>query len=76
MTDHVKTKHKLQNIPTKLEFNTLLDSIVLSDKERRLMQLYYVERKDFDFIADELGYTKSGVLKIHRRILKRIEALI
>jgi DNA-directed RNA polymerase specialized sigma subunit len=76
MTDHIKTRKKLQSIPTKLEFNTLLDSIVLSDKERQMMQLYYVERKDFDYIADELGYTKSGILRMHKRVLKRIEALI
>lgn len=76
MTDHIKTRKKLQSIPTKLEFNALLDSIVLSDKEKRMMQLYYVERKDFDYIADELGYTKSGILRMHKRVLKRIEALI
>lgn len=76
MTDHIKTRKKLQSIPTKLEFNALLDSIVLSDKEKQMMQLYYVERKDFDYIADELGYTKSGILRMHKRVLKRIEALI
>jgi len=76
MTDHIKTRRKLQSIPTKLEFNALLDSIVLSDKEKQMMQLYYVERKDFDCIADELGYTKSGILRMHKRVLKRIEALI
>lgn len=76
MTEHIKTKHKLQSIPTKLEFNTLLDSIVLSDKERQMMQLFYVERKDFDYIADVMGYTKSGIIRMHKRVLKRIEALI
>lgn len=76
MTEHIKTKHKLQSIPTKLEFNALLDSIVLSDKERQMMQLFYVERKDFDYIADVMGYTKSGIIRMHKRVLKRIEALI
>lgn len=49
---------------------------MLSDKEKRLMQMYYVERKSFDYIADELGYSKAGVIKMHQRILKRIEAPI
>lgn len=76
MTDHIKTKHKLKQIPTKMEFNSLLDSIILSDKEKQLMQMFYVEQKDLDFIADTMGYSKAGVIKMHQRILKRIEALI
>ena len=76
MTDHVKIKRKLKQIPTKIEFNSLLDSIILSDKERHLMEMLYVEQKDFDFIADAMGYSKAGVTKMHQRILKRIEALI
>lgn len=76
MTDHIKTRNKLKRIPTKIEFNSLLESIILSDKEKQLMQLYYVEQKDFDYIADLMGYSKAGIIKMHQRILKRIEALI
>lgn len=76
MTDHIKVRKKLKQIPTKIEFNSLLDSIILSEKEKRLMQMFYIEQKDFDYIADVLGYTKAGVIKMHQRILKRIEALI
>ena len=76
MTHHLQTKHKLQQIPSKMEFNSLLEECMLSDKEKLLMKMYYVERKDFDYIADELGYSKAGIIKMHQRILKRIEALI
>ena len=76
MTDHIKTKHKLQSIPTKLQFNDLLDGIMLNDNERQMMEMYYIQRKDFDYIADTLGYTKSGIIRMHKRVLKRIEALI
>lgn len=76
MTHHIDIKHKVQQIPSKLEFNSLLENSMLSDKEKRLMQMYYIERKSFDYIADELGYSKAGVIKMHQRILKRIEALI
>ena len=76
MTDHIKTRKKLKQIPTKIEFNSLLDGIILSEKEKQLMQMFYIEQKDFDYIADVLGYTKAGVIKMHQRILKRIEALI
>ncbi len=76
MTEHMKTKNKIKQIGSKIEFNTLLDNIILSDTERQMMQLYYVERKDFEYIADSLGYTKAGIQKMHKRVLKRIEALI
>ena len=76
MTEHIKTKHKLKQIPTKLEFYSLVDELILSEKEKQLMYMYYVEKRDFDYIADTLGYSKAGVLKMHRRILKQVEALI
>lgn len=76
MTNHIKTRNKLKQIPTKMEFNSLLESIILNDKEKQLMHMFYVEQKDLDYIADVLGYTKAGVTKMHQRILKRIEALI
>lgn len=76
MTEHIKTRNKLKQIPTKVEFSSLIENAILSDKEKQLMYMYYVEKKDFDFIADKLGYSKAGVIKMHQRILKRIEALI
>ena len=76
MTSHVKTRSKLKQIPTKIEFNSLIENAMLSDKERQLMCMYYIERKDFDYIADVLGYSKAGVIKMHQRILKKFEALI
>jgi len=76
MTEHIKTKNKIKQIGSKLEFQTLLDNVILSDKERQMMELYYIQRKDFDYIADFLGYSKAGIQKMHQRVLKRIEALI
>ena len=76
MTRHIDTKRKIQQIPSKIEFNSLLENAMLSDKEKKLMRLYYVDKKSFDCIADELGYSTAGVVKMHQRILKHIEALI
>lgn len=76
MTEHIKTKKKIKQIGSKVEFQSLLDGAILSDKERQMMELYYVQRKDFDYIADTLVYSKAGIQKMHQRVLKRIEALI
>ena len=76
MTDHVKTKHKIQSIGSKIQFNELLDNMILSDVEKQFMQMFYVEKKDINLIADTLGYSRQGIIKMHRRILKRVEALL
>lgn len=76
MTNHIKTKHKIQSIGSKMKFNELMDELILSDTEKQLMQMFYVEKKDMNYIADTLGYSKQGIIKMHRRILKRIEDLL
>lgn len=75
MTKHIEAKHKVQKI-TKTTFDEILDEAMLSPNEKSLMRMYYVEKKDFGYIADILGYSKAGILKMHKRILGRIESLL
>lgn len=76
MTSHVKTKHKIQSIGSKTKFNELLDDLILSDTEKQFMEMFYIQKHDIDFIADTLGYSRQGILKMHKRILKRVEGLL
>lgn len=76
MTDHIKTKHKIKNIGSKVEFDELIDKMILSETEKTFMIMYYKERKDLDYIADVLGYSRARISKIHRSILKRVETLL
>lgn len=75
MTKHIEIKHKIKNINRKADFNNLLEESMLSDTEKQMMQKFYVENKSIDIIASELGYTSQGILKMHKRILKRLESL-
>ena len=75
MTKHLKTKHKIQNV-TRTKFNEMLEEAMLKDVETKMMQMYYIEHKEIDYIADVLGYSKAGILKMHQRVLKRIESLL
>lgn len=76
MTNHMKIKNKVKQINSKTTFNEILEDSMLSDKEKEMMRMYYIEQKDFDFIADTLGYSKAGILKMHNRILNKIETLL
>ncbi|MBO7695455.1 MAG: hypothetical protein J6T10_22750 [Methanobrevibacter sp.] len=73
---HIETKHKIKNINNKLIFNEMLENSMLSEIEKKMMRMYYVENKTMDYIADELGYSPQGILKMHKRILKRIGSLL
>lgn len=76
MTKHMEIKGKVKSINEKSTFNAILDNSMLSEKEKTLMRMYYIEKQDFNYIADTLGYSKIGVLKMHKRILAKIESLL
>lgn len=76
MTKHIQTKHKIQNINRKADFNTLLEESMLNETEKKMMRMYYEENKRIDYIADELGYSEQGIIKMHKRILKKLESLL
>lgn len=75
MTEHIKMKRRLRNL-TKFEFTEILNSLMLSDRERLMMEMYYIEQKPFEYIADILGYSKVGICKMHQRVLRKVERLI
>lgn len=76
MTEHMNTKNKVKRIDRKSTFNSILEDSMLNDLEKQLMTMYYIDGKNFDFIADTLGYSKAGILKMHKRALRKIENLL
>lgn len=74
MTEHMCRKHALENM-SKTEIEAVLNSNVLSEDERTVMELIYLKRKPLGYIADITGYSESGIKKIHCRVLKRIKNL-
>lgn len=76
MTKHIQIKHKIQNINRKTDFNELLEQSMLNETEKQMMKMYYEENKQMDLIADELGYSEQGIIRMHKRILKKLESLL
>ena len=76
MTKHVETRSKLRNISSVDEFESLLSRCVLSDKERKVISLYYLKGKTLGYIADLMGYSISTVKRIHSRSLERLAYLL
>jgi DNA-directed RNA polymerase specialized sigma subunit len=76
MTEHMRLKSKVQQINKRSTFKSILDDSMLNEKERCLMELHYADGKDFGYIADVMGYSKAGIMKMHNRALKKIEKLL
>lgn len=76
MSEHIETRRKLKRITKKSTFNDILEDAMLSDVEKQIMEMHYVQRKEFAIIADELGYSEAGILRKHKHILKVIQGLL
>ena len=76
MTEHMETKKKVKRINKKSTFNSILEDSMLDEKEKQMMRMHYIDGKSFDFIADTLGYSTAGILKMHNRVLHKIEELV
>lgn len=76
MTKHIELKHKIKSINRKTDFDSLLEESMLSDTEKQMMNMYYKENKQIEYIADVLGYSPQGITKMHKRILKKLESLL
>lgn len=76
MTDHIATRHKLKAIKLKSDFLELIDKIILSEDERKILIKHYIENKNFAFIGDELGYTEQAVIRKHCLILDKLKDVV
>lgn len=74
-SEHINVKHKILE-KDKFEFETLIDRMMLSEQEEKMMRLYYIKHKTFNQIADELGYSEVGIARMHQRIIKKIRKYI
>ena len=72
MTNHMKTRKSLKEIKTINEFESLLQKYILTEDEKKILRMYYVNGKSFAYIGDIMGYSESGVKYKHNQILKKL----
>lgn len=76
MTDHIITRRKLQAIKLKSDFLTLIEKVILSEEEKQILIMHYIDHKDFSYIGDTLGYAERSVIHKHRKILYKLKGVI
>ena len=76
MSEHIDTKHKLKSICDIKTFEELLDHCVLTEEDKTLIRLHYLQEKELNFIADKLGFSESTVKRKHKKILAKLNKLL
>ena len=76
MSKHIETRKKVQGIASISTFQDILDKTILSDDEKHLLVLHYLENKDFNYIADMLGYSESTIKRKHKKALNKISKIL
>lgn len=70
MSEHIDTRRKIQDISSVKTFEELLENCILTDEDKMLMRLHYLNGKDFRFIGDLLGFSESTIKRRHKKILQ------
>lgn len=74
MTEHLKIKHKIkEDIKT---YADLLKSPLLSEDDKKLLNMIYIDKQDYRFIGDTFGISESTVKKRHKDLLNKIGKMI
>ena len=73
---HIETRRKLMAIADINEFLELLDRCILTEDDKKLMKMHYIDGKDFRFIGDSLGFSECWMKERHRKIVSKISGLL
>lgn len=72
MSIHTDTRNRLKKISDLVAFDDLLNRSTLSDTDKTILRLHYLDEKDFRFIADTLGFAESTIKKRHLKALDKL----
>ncbi len=75
-SEHIDVRRKIKDIPSARTFNSLIESSTLSEEDKLMLRMHYLEEKDFRFIGDHLGYSESTIKYRHRKALKKLGKLL
>ena len=75
MSEHIDTRSKIQDISSVKTFEELLENCILTDEDKMLMRLHYLNGKDFRFIGDSLGFSESTIKRRHKKILQKLNKM-
>ena len=75
-TEYIKIKRKVKEIPDIRSFNGLLEASTLSDLDKEIIRMHYLQERDFSYIADSLGYNQKTIETRHKKALIKLSKLL
>lgn len=75
-TEYIKIKRKVKDIPDIRSFNGLLEASTLSDLDKEIIRMHYLQERDFSYIADVLGYNQKTIEARHKKALMKLSKLL
>lgn len=75
-TEYIKIKRKVKDIPDIRSFNGLLEASTLSDLDKEIIRMHYLQERDFTYIADVLGYNAKTIEARHKKALIKLSKLL
>lgn len=75
-SEHIKTRNRIKEIASITTFNDLIDACTLTEEDKELLRLHYLQGKDFRYIGDKLGFAESTVKKRHRKALQKLNKIL
>jgi RNA polymerase sigma factor (sigma-70 family) len=76
MSKHIETRRKVKEIADISSFNSLINATTLSDTDKQILVLHYIDDKNFSYIGDMLGFSESTIKKRHKKILAKLSKVL
>lgn len=72
----VRTINAYFKIATRADVNELLSKIILSERQTRIFEMFYIKRQNIGFIADTLGFSERVISEELDIIRRKISSII
>lgn len=72
----VRTINAYFKIATRADVNELLSKIILSERQQRIFEMFYLKRQNIGFIADTLGFSERVISEELDIIRRKISVII
>lgn len=70
---HIKKINAWFKTATRADVNGLLEKIILSERQTRIFEMFYLKRQNIGFIADTLGFSERVICQELYLIRDKIE---
>ena len=70
--ENALTRKKLKQINSVEDFERLLNNLMASEEDKKIIEMHYKQGKPLGYIADVLGMSESSIKNKHRKLLIKI----